>query len=77
MNEAQRNELNNPSGSKPTGLQCHGWEGPCKSKNATRQRQNTKYVDDTQNWVTLCPDCMRANEEHWADMWADFYSGCL
>jgi len=42
-----------------TGIRCQGWEGPCESNNATRQRQNTAYCDDSENWVTLCPECMR------------------
>ena len=75
--EERRNELSDSNGSKPTGIPCQGWEGPCGSRNATRQRQNTAYADDNQNWVTLCPSCMKANAEHWADMWADYYSGCL
>lgn len=60
-----------------TGLQCHGWDGPCERKDATRQRQNTAYVDDKCNWVTLCPECMKACDEHWKAMWAEYYSGVL
>lgn len=58
-----------------TGIQCEGWDGPCESKNATCQRQNTQYVDDQYNWVTLCPQCMEANDEYWADMWKVYYGG--
>lgn len=56
---------------------CDGWDGPCERMDATRQRQNTKYVEDERNWVTLCPQCMKANDAYWADMWADLYGGCL
>lgn len=62
---------------RETGIQCHGHFGPCESKNATRQRQNTAYNDDERNWVTLCPECAKANDEHWAEMWREYYSGCL
>jgi len=62
---------------RPSGLQCHGWEGPCDSKDAIHRRQNTRYSDDTQNWVTLCDDCMKTNHAYWADMWSDFYSNCM
>lgn len=60
-----------------TGIQCQGCEGPCKSNNAIRRRQNTKYVDDERNWVTLCDDCMEVNEAYWKERWADFYSDCM
>ena len=56
-----------------TGVQCDGFDGPCESMNATRQKQNTAYVDRERNWVTLCPDCMKGNDEYWAEMWADYY----
>lgn len=39
-----------------------------------RQRQNTLYTDDTMNWVTLCPDCMKANQIHWDEQWAEYWS---
>jgi len=58
----------------PTGVECAGWEGPCDSLNATRQRQNTQYVEDAWNWVTLCPECMKANSEHWNERWREYNS---
>jgi hypothetical protein len=58
-------------------LQCEGWEGPCENDTAVRRRQNTAYVEDERNWVTLCPECMAANDAHWKDMWDDYYAGCL
>ena len=60
-----------------TGIQCWGFEGLCESKNATRYRQNTQYVDEESNWVTLCPDCATANDEHWSDMWSEYYASRL
>jgi len=45
-----RKKLGAPVGT----LKCDGWEGPCDRHDAVRQRQNTAYVDDKQNWVTLC-----------------------
>jgi hypothetical protein len=58
-------------------VQCHGWEGPCESMNAKRRCQNTRYVDEEQNRVTLCDDCMKLNHAYWDDMWADYYSNCM
>ena len=31
-------------------------------------RQNTAYVDDTQNFFTGCRKCEEINDEYWADM---------
>lgn len=60
-----------PAGNLP----CEGYH--CTRTDAARQRQNTAYVDDAQNWVTLCPECAKENAEHWAEMWADYYSNCM
>ena len=68
-----RKKLGAPVGT----LKCDGWEGPCDRHDAVRQRQNTAYVDDKQNWVTLCPDCMAQNDAHWNERWDEYYSGCL
>jgi hypothetical protein len=60
-----------------TGLKCEGWEGPCDSMNAKRRRQNTQYCDDEMNWVVLCDECMKWNDQYWKDMWSDYYSDVL
>jgi hypothetical protein len=41
----------------------------CRRLGAETYRQRTHYVDDSQNIVTLCPDCRRENDEHWDVMW--------
>lgn len=46
----------------------------CEGEGATRYRQNTQYIEEERNWVTLCPECRKENDEHWADMWSDFWS---
>ena len=56
--------------SRVTRCQC------CGSFGATTQRQNTRYVNDAQNFVTLCPRCHEENDAHWEAMWSDYYSGC-
>ena len=58
-------------------FQCEGWSGSCESKQAKRRRQNTQYVDDKQNWVTLCDDCFKECEEHWRAMWDEYYRGVM
>ena len=57
--------------SRITRCQCCGCLG------AETHRQNTRYVNDEQNIVTLCPCCREENDQHWAEMWSDYYSGCL
>jgi len=52
---------------------CQGADSPC-FKYGKKRRQNTRYVDDSRNWVVLCDKCAAINAEYWADMWADYYS---
>ncbi len=49
----------------------------CGRFGADTHRQNTRYCNDEDNIVTLCPECRRANDEHWRDMWSDYHSGLL
>ena len=58
-------------------MKCKGWEGPCERHDATRHRQNTRYVEDDRNWVILCPKCMEENEKYWKQMWLDYHYDCL
>ena len=49
----------------------------CQRGGAIRRRQGTAYVEDELNWVTLCDECHELNEEHWADMWQEYYASRL
>lgn len=49
----------------------------CGKAGAVNRRQNTSYDDDKLNWATLCEGCQERNDEHWAGMWADYYSDRL
>jgi len=51
-----------------TGVRCEGFEGPCESNNATRYMQQTMYADEDSNFVTLCPECRKANDAHLEEM---------
>lgn len=42
-----------------------------------RKRQNTAYVDDEANFNSLCPPCQEEADAYWAEMWAEYYRGCL
>ena len=54
-------------------MQCDGWEGPCERQDAERYRMNTQYYNDEQNYAILCPECQKACDDYWADMWAEYY----
>jgi hypothetical protein len=58
-------------------MKCTGWSEPCDSEEATRRRQDTRYVDDERNFVTLCDRCFEECEKHWAEMWEEYYAGCM
>jgi hypothetical protein len=70
-------KMNKEKENPETGIRCHGWEGPCESNNATHLRQNTAYYDDTINWITLCPECMKANRAYWDERWVEYWSDRL
>ncbi len=42
-----------------------------------RRRQSTQYHDEESNYVTCCSDCFEEVEEHWAELWDEYYSGRL
>ena len=46
-------------------------------KDGERYHQNTKYVNEELNWVTLCPEHREENDKYWSDMWAMYYSECM
>jgi len=48
-----------------------------KRKSVRKTRQNTKYVNEESNFVTLCYTCRKENDDYWEDMWNDYYSGCM
>ena len=58
-------------------LQCKGFQGPCTRVDATLHRQNTAYVEDSMNWVTLCPDCAKENHAFWEEQWREYWSDKL
>lgn len=53
------------------------WCDRCDKEGAEKYRQDTKYVDEERNWVTLCPECREENDEYWVGMWSDYYASCL
>lgn len=63
---------------KRLGMSKHG---PCDyggcGKDGICSHQNTQYNDERSNYNTLCEEHQVEVDEHWAEMWADYYSGCL
>lgn len=49
----------------------------CGRLNAETYRQNTFYSDDKLNWVTLCEECRKDNDEYWKEQWEEYYSSVL
>lgn len=49
---------------------CSGMYGPC-SNSGRWVRQNTAYIEDEKNWVFLCEECEKLNDEYWYDMWSE------
>lgn len=35
--------------------------------------QNTAYVRADRNYVTCCEACQKENDEHWTEMWNEYY----
>lgn len=52
---------------------CHGVSEPC-FRLGKRRRQMTAYCKDEMNWVFVCPTCLYDINEHWKDMWDEYYS---
>jgi hypothetical protein len=48
----------------------------CRKFGAGKYRQNTCYVDDERNFVTLCPSCEVENDEYWEWMWENYRLQC-
>ena len=54
-------------------MKCNGWDDPCNNNNAVRYRMNTNYLNEELNWNTLCPDCQKLCDDHWKEMWKEYY----
>lgn len=54
---------------------CH----KCEQEDPTtiRRRQNTAYVHEESNWITVCDTCFEDVEEYWKEMWEQYYGGRL
>ena len=39
--------------------------------------QNTAYVEEIDNWATCCEDCQEENDDHWDEMWQEYYRSRL
>lgn len=55
---------------------CQGSSGPC-SNTGKRRIQNTAYQNDESNYRTLCPECQKAEDKHWDEMWTNYYRSVI
>ena len=55
---------------------CDGWSGYCFNT-GKKQRQNTHYADDKENWVFVCDDCLEYINDYWKERWEDYYGNAL
>lgn len=39
--------------------------------------QNTRYEDENSNWAFLCEECHEDNDEHWREMWSEYYADVM
>ena len=38
-----------------------------------KRRQNTRYVNEDQNYIVSCVECYKNREEYWKEMWEEVY----
>jgi len=62
---------------KANTLKCEGWGYPCDRTDAWKEHMNTQYEHEESNYAILCPECWKECNEHWKEMWADYYSNCM
>lgn len=49
---------------------CRRWWLP----DVRSRRMSTAYVHDPSNWTYSCTQCYLEIEEHWKEMWAQYYA---
>ena len=47
---------------------------PCcgERKVALRRRRNTKYVDDSKNYLYSCLECFQDDSDYWSGKWEEY-----
>lgn len=48
-----------------------------QSSKVERYHQNTAYINEESNWITLCPPCRKENDEYWTERWDEYYGSLL
>lgn len=51
---------------------CH-----CGGAGAEYRRQHTAYQNEKSNWAWYCDPCQQMSDEHWDEMWAEYYRSVL
>ena len=44
-----------------------------RKENIQSRRLNTRYADDSANWLDSCHDCYLEAVEHYRDLWGEYY----
>lgn len=57
----------------PTICECCG----LLKHGVAKRRMNTNYTDHESNFIVSCQECFERSEEHWDEMWREYYSGQL
>lgn len=52
---------------------CEGFSGPC-GKPGVLFHAHTAYHKTISNYHVHCPDCIKESDEHWDEMWKEYYS---
>ena len=58
-------------------MKCEGFSGECDSEEAEVYRMNTRYLEDSRNYMTLCECCQEESSKFWAEQWFRYYSNCM
>ena len=54
-------------------MKCEGWNRKCDADDAVKYRMKTQYEDRERNYAVLCPFCQKECDEHWQEMWKEYY----
>jgi hypothetical protein len=58
-------------------MKCEGFSKPCGKYRAVKTLQNTRFAEEERNYNVLCPKCQLEADKYWAEMWREYWTGCL
>lgn len=51
---------------------CERWRRDIECR-----RQNTAYLDDEANYITVCMDCYEEIQDYWEERWREYWASVL